>query len=194
MVKISGGIHFDKLTDDEAAVLSRHGDTEALTHLWDASIGQANRIAGLFVRRYPWINHADLTQDILVEFPKLVRRFNPDRARARGISWNKYAYFAFYRAAQDALRREDPLGISIPQKAKYPSWRLLSEVSDSPNLTQAIVLDGLNKLDRGDVAVLEGPSEINSWPQAEQQAARKSAEYHDFVYHGSKTWAKAESQ
>lgn len=192
-----GGIHFDRLSDDDAALLARHGDTEAHAILWHSSIDQAGRIAGLFARRYPWIDHEDLTQSILLDFPKIIRRYNPVIARAKSISWNKYAYFAFYRAAQDALRREDPLGVSIPQKAHYPSWRRFSEISGSANLIQAIVLDGLGKIDRGDSAVMDEASESSNWPAGSTRMGRReqSPEYHDFMYHGKQDqqWLKADS-
>jgi hypothetical protein len=193
-----GNIDFIVLSEDDTALLSHNGDTEALAILWQKAVPQVGRIAGLFTRRYPWIDHEDLTQTMLVDFPKIIRRYDPERARSRKITWNKYAYFAFYRAAQDALRREDPLGVSIPQKAHYPSWRRFSEISDSANLIQGIVLDGLNKLDRGDPAVMDGCTiaENSSCFAAIPEKQGKTPEYHDYIYHGklNQSWAKADSR
>jgi len=181
-----GKISLAHISQDDAALLARHGDTEALSFLWSLAIPQVERIAGLFVRRYPWIDHDDLTQTMLAEFPKLVARFRPCQARAKKITWNKYLYFALYRTGQDALRREDPLGVSIPQKAKYPSWRRFSEITDSSNLTEQIIVDGLAKIDRGDSAVLDAdipaPDENN---RDACKSSKKSQEYHDYIYHGN---------
>ena len=187
-----GKIDFDTLGEDETALLSHFGDTEAFNILWAASIPQVERIAGLFVRRYPWISHEDLVQTVLCDFPKLVSRYDPEKARTRNITWNKYLYFAFYRAAQDALRREDPLGVKIPQKARYPSWRRFSELTSSQALLEAIVIDGLDKIDRGDDAILdpENSPDENSYEGLRRQTA--SPEYHDHVYHGKLPWVRAD--
>ena len=163
MPKVST-IDFSLMPEDDIALISRFGDREAFEILWQRAIPQVERIAGRFTGKYPWIEHDDLTQNILVAFPKIVARYDPWRAKERRITWNKYLYFAFYRAAQDALRREDPLGVGIPQKARYPAWCRLSEISDSQNLIESIVLDGIAAIDRGEACVLgSGVDEITMY-------------------------------
>lgn len=185
-----GKLVLPQMTEEEIAMLANGGDRESVTHLWEHSIPQIARIAGLFIRRYPWIAHDDLAQAILVEFPRLLARFNPWRARAKNITWNKYLYFSAYRTAQDILRREDPLGISIPQKAHYPSWRRFSEITDSSTLTEQIIVDGLAKMDKGDAIAMDAipsePDENNTdGASGVVDRLKQTAEFHDLQYHGS---------
>lgn len=181
MVRVKRGeLDVPTLSDDDLALLAKHGDEEALTVLWEQAIAQVERITGLFARRYPWVEHEDLVQTVLVGFPKIVFRYDPWRAREKKISWNKYLYFAFYRATQDALRREDPLGVGIPQKAHYPNWRRFSEMTEEPCFLETIILDGIEKLDRGEPLQLSAVCD----PGDENSKAVKTPEYHDQVYHG----------
>lgn len=173
-----GKIDLDTLPPDDAALIAHFGDDEATQFLWRQATIKVERIAGLFVRRYSWISHEDLCQEALIVFPKILARYNP----AKGTSWDKYLYFSVYRACQDALRREDPLGVRIPQKSRYPSWRRLSEISESNALLEGIVLDGINKIDRGEIFSYDSSDE--NYDQFRQ--AKPPSEYHDMVYHGSK--------
>lgn len=181
-----GKISLAIISEDDIALLARYGDKESFDYLWQLAIPQVGRIAGAFCRRYPWIDHDDLTQTMLLEFPKLVARFRPHVARAKRITWNKYLYFSLYRTGQDALRREDPLGVSIPQKSPYPSWRRFSEITDSNNLTEQIVTDGLAKIDRGDSAVLDASAnQAENNTDVTSHDRKPTADYHDLLYHGS---------
>ena len=117
----------------------------AMSTIWEAAIPQVNRVTALFVRKYPWIDHEDLSQSVLCAIPKFVRQYKSDR----GTAWNKYLYFKIYRESQDTLRREDPLGVKIPQKKHYPSWRRFSELTDSSDLTDSIVNRGIEYIDSG---------------------------------------------
>lgn len=132
------------LHEDHLAVMARHGDREAIKLLWELSVPQVARVTHGFAARYPWINHSDLSQDVLADFPKFIQRYDPTKAH----SWNKFFYFTIYHAAQDALRKEDPLGVRIPQKKPYPAWRRLSDLADDPYILEGVVLDGLDNLDR----------------------------------------------
>ena len=114
---------FTTITMDELALLSRFGSAEAERVLWSKSLPIVNRIAGHFHGKYPWVERDDIAQSVALEFPKIIRRFKPELA-PKGVSY--YLYFSFYRAAQDHMRREDPLGVRIPQKRKYPKYFHLS--------------------------------------------------------------------
>lgn len=134
-------------TEDDLAILSFLGDDSAISRLWEQSIPLAGRVARLFTRRYGWIVHEDLTQSILVQVPRIIARFKPDVAREKQITWSKYLYFALYRACQDELRRHDPLGVKIPRKKMYPNWCVFSELTDSSEHLDAIVDEGLKRID-----------------------------------------------
>lgn len=175
-------LNYEKLTDEENALLAHFGDQGALNYLWVKVIPQVERITGLFKRRYPWFDHDDLSQSVLCEFPKIVKRYNPARAQKKNIVLNKFLYFAFYRATQDTLRKDDPLGVKIPQKKRYPSFVRFSEITENSNLIETIVVDGYEKLDRGDAPLLDPdhPSEIHR----KSERSWRYASYHDRVYHG----------
>jgi DNA-directed RNA polymerase specialized sigma subunit len=133
-----------KATDNELALIAVHGDKESMVVLWERSYTTAKRIAGFFVKRYPWIDHDDLIQGITLATPKLIHRFDPEK----GVSWSTYVYHSYYRAAQDYLRKLDPLGISYPQKMHYPEWSNISALGDHRSLADSVIHDGLTKLDR----------------------------------------------
>jgi hypothetical protein len=151
-----GDIQVADLSDNDIALLARFGDDEAFAALWQRSIAIAEKVTHKFANKYDWINQDDLTQSVLAEFPKIINRYKPNHPKQVGI--RQYLYFAFYRATQDALRKEDPLGIRIPQKNKtYPKWSHLSTVErkvDSGRRggrlgIEGLVLDGMNRIDRG---------------------------------------------
>lgn len=85
----------------------------------------ARRIAGLYVKRYSWIDVDDLTQDLMFEIPRIMYGYRPDNSA--GNPWSKFLYHKLYFKAKDALRREDPLGIGWPQKREYPAWHRLGD-------------------------------------------------------------------
>jgi hypothetical protein len=141
------------LTVEEVALIAHHGDKVATGKLWEEAIELAGRIANSFVRRYAWVDPDDLSQTLLLEFPKLLKRFRPEKQ----VVFTKYLYFSFYHAAQDALRREDPLGIQIPQKAVYPTFTHLSSftrgasrITDcQTSLVDHVIAEGLERLEQG---------------------------------------------
>jgi DNA-directed RNA polymerase specialized sigma subunit len=152
-------LRFETASDDEIALLSKYGDSEALSILWQSVLPTINRIAGYFHAKYPWIEQEDIAQSIALEVPKIVRRFNPARA-THGVK--RYFYFAFYRAAQDTLRREDPLGVRIPRKRRYPPFAHLTSIPHefwgvASGGMDEIISGGLNNLDRGYPAYLDPP-------------------------------------
>ncbi len=159
-----GDIQMAELSDDDMAILARFGDPEALSSLWERFIPLAARVARLFANptNYHWINADDLAQSVLAEFPKIIKRYKPYHPKQVGI--RQYLYFSFYRASQDALRKEDPLGVQIPQKKKYPKWSHLCgigntdafEHDDSQSGYAQIVYDGYDRLDRGYEVNMDG--------------------------------------
>lgn len=140
---------FITATPEEVALLSKHGDTEALKILWEQSLPTIDRIAGHFHRRYPWIEQEDISQAVASCFPKIIRRFDPEKATS-GV--NRYLYFAFYYAAQDFLRHQDPLGVAIPYKKPYPHFVHFSSLTNedwSPLVMEEIITKAADNMDRG---------------------------------------------
>ena len=120
-----GKISFERLPEDDLILLAKYGDREAMGVLWEACIPQVRRIVAKFANRYEWVDRDDLEQEVLCKVPHIVSKF--DETRKTGV--NKYFYFCFYRAAQDALRRLDPLGMKFPQRKVHPPFLMLSEIS-----------------------------------------------------------------
>lgn len=141
---------FHTATPDEIAMLSQHGDSEAFHRLWESTIPTIERIAGHFHARYPWIEQEDITQAVLLKVPKILRRFDSEKA-TKGVL--RYFYFSFYRAAQDFLRCQDPLGVRIPHKTHYPAFTHLEDLCPrdaTPRFPgDEIIAKGLNNMDRG---------------------------------------------
>lgn len=143
---------FETATAEEVAMLSKYGDPEALSRLWESTLPTIDRIAGYFHAKYPWIEQEEIAQSLSLEVPKIVQRFDPMKAR-QGVK--RYFYFALYRAAQDFFRREDPLGVRIPHKRRYPSFAhfggfcLADGQSFPPNNLDEIIAKGLDNMDRG---------------------------------------------
>lgn len=168
-------MHFDFAQTDpqDIAAMARHGDKEAVNVLWLSVIDQVDRIVGLFTRRYQWIVHDDLRQEILCGFPKILARYDPKK----GTIWDKYCYFSFYRACQDALRREDPLGIKFPQKKQYPAFVSLENIHSNRLALESTILEGICRIDRGENPVIE---------QQPLNRGRKRNSYslHRWQYHG----------
>lgn len=128
-----GRIIIDDLNDEERMLLAKYGDDEARDYIWAHSVPLAERIAGRFASKYSWVTWEDLLQDILLEVPKIITRYNEDR----GTKPAKYLYFCFYRSAQDALRRLDPLGMRFPQRKKHPPFAYLYDRMDADNGPQS---------------------------------------------------------
>ncbi len=146
------GLDLSKATDHELAILAHFGDEEGSSHLWARLATLSGKIAMTFAKRYSWIDFSDLNQSILVAYPKIISRFDPSRTK-----FEKYVAICFYRAAQDELRKHDPLGIGIPQKSQYPSYTHLSSfMSHSRNshdrsfdFCDEIVNQGLSRIEKG---------------------------------------------
>lgn len=101
--------------------------------LWQYMLEKTQKIAAKFCKKYYWIDGEDLTHNVLMNHKqKIFDRYNiGDKSNT---SFSKYSYHAIYRAAQDELRKEDPLGMKIPQKkkhlpgGKYPEWHRLGDM------------------------------------------------------------------
>lgn len=147
MVQV-GIFNWQTMVLDEVALLAKHNYGEAMSATWQRVIPQVQRVSGSICAKYPWVDAEDIIQNVLVEVPKLIRRWKPEK----GKNFDRYMYFSIYRATQDALRRLDPLGVQIPQKKPYPSYRHLSEVikgSHDGRRDELTVINGLDNLDRG---------------------------------------------
>ena len=139
--------------EDDLALEAKQGNTQAFSKLWELSVPRISRIAAKICKRYPWIASEDVAGEVHLQFPKLFKRWKPER----GTKWSKFAGFAVYRAVQDVLRKEDPLGIKLPIKSRYPEWRRFSDFTNRGNLrndsvcksVEGIVNDGLDRIDRG---------------------------------------------
>lgn len=164
-----------ELTEEKIAILAKRGDEKAIAYLWEGAMPRAEKIASSFCARYPWLDRDDLSQSILAEFPKLLRRYKPELSRG----WAKYLYHTLYRATQDVLRAEDPLGINYPHKRHYPSWCRLSELFHGETLEDEINC-GLHRLDRGQTMNLSP-----ELPPALPANLRKSVRADSF-YHGAR--------
>ena len=145
------GICWITATPDEIALLGKHGDPEALRIFWESILPMIDRIAGHFHKKYPWVDARDISQSVACEVPKMIKRFDPDKA-TKGV--NRYFYFAIYRAAQDHLRKEDPLGVGIPHRMKYPAFGHLSDIAPPSSKSKSLVENeiiqrGIENLDRG---------------------------------------------
>lgn len=111
----------------EVVELAQGGDAESLALVWEAVIPIARRVARSAAARYTWLDADDLQQDLLLGVPRFLSRF---RARnEHGHSFEKYVFFRLSFYIKDVLRREDPLGISYPQKLPYPQWSRLGDES-----------------------------------------------------------------
>lgn len=133
-----------KFTDDELALLAHFGDSQSLSELWENSVPQAIRVTRKFANKYTWIDHDDLVQSVLLNFPKFIERFKPGKSTI-----NRYLYYCFYFAALDYLRAEDPLGMKFPQKGYYPEWRRLGDLSDDPDMLENVIQQSMRNLDLG---------------------------------------------
>lgn len=133
-------IDLDRVTEEEVALLAVHGDKEAYGYLWAKSESTAQRLGLFFQRKYPWVDGADIAQGVLLCFPKIISRYDPEK----GTPWKKYCYHCYYRSAQDFLRKLDPLGIKYPQRKHYPAY-----VSTEQVLDEQAIIDGLKSLDNG---------------------------------------------
>ena len=154
-----------ELSTDDLAVLASNGDSEALSLLWVAAIPRIRKMARRFTARYPWVDTGDLAQSVLLQFPKIVRRYKWKKARG----WERYLSCTIFRATQDELRKEDPLGVKIPQKKRYPAWRRLSDFCAldrgcGDGASESVIIDGYKNLDAGYVADMGPPTEAAIHP------------------------------
>lgn len=103
-------------------IVLAQNNREAFDELWIETRPLIVRISKTIAGKYPQIDADDLASDVTLHFPVLLRRFNPTR-----IEWERYIPVAVYRCALDMLRKHDPLGISYPQKKRYPSWAYIDD-------------------------------------------------------------------
>jgi DNA-directed RNA polymerase specialized sigma24 family protein len=122
---------FSSLGTDELFALARASNVA----VYERALPLAEKVARAYCKRYKWICPDDLTQDLMYEIPRIMYRYREDNAA--GNSWSKYLYHRLHFLAKDVLRKEDPLGISFPQKREYPSWHRLGDES----------LDGFDPID-----------------------------------------------
>ena len=149
---MQGHICLERLADEDVILLAKYGDDEAIAYLWTKTIPQVNKICGLFSRKYAWIDHDDLSQEVMLKIPAFFSRYRPES----GTLVNKYLYFCIYRCAQDALRRNDPLGMKFPQRKPHPQYIPLSDLWGDGEidrttrcLTDASISKGAENIDRG---------------------------------------------
>lgn len=123
----------------------------ANVEVYQRALPVAQRVARAYCRQYTWIDPEDLTQDLMFEVPRVMYSYREDNAAAN--SWSKYLYFKLQFKAKDYLRREDPLGISYPQKKQYPQWHRLGDES----------LEGFDPVDVRELMTEELEEEIQLW-------------------------------
>jgi len=116
-------IDLSKMETDDVFLLARRANVE----VYERALPVAQKVARAYCRRYDWISVDDLVQDLMFEIPRVMYGFREDNAA--GNNWSKYLYFKLGFKAKDILRREDPLGISHPQKKAYPQWHRLGDES-----------------------------------------------------------------
>jgi DNA-directed RNA polymerase specialized sigma subunit len=126
----------------ELVTTAKAGDNNAVNQLWEGSFATIQKAASQVARRSSHnITEDDLTSEVVIEFPKILRRFQPER----GVKWEQYIYYAAYRAAMDRVRASDPLGLGHPivrrGRKGYPVW--CSSVDFSPEQLEA----GIRNLD-----------------------------------------------
>lgn len=138
-------MNLSKLTDDELALLAHHGDSEAVSVLWERLVDLVSRLARSFCQKYPHIDFDDLSQSILLHVPKIIDRYVVGKTPFR-----RYAAVTLYRAGQDELRKNDPLGVRIPQKTHYPEFTHLSIFTGHEDQSiDVIVNDGIDRIRKG---------------------------------------------
>lgn len=114
--------------------------------LWGRFYDLTLRRAGKFGRKYRHIDAEDLANSATMHFPKIVNRYDPKQG-----GFERYATISIYRACQDELRKDDPLGVQIPQREHYPMFTHLSAFDhlDSETYVSGIVEDGMTRIDKG---------------------------------------------
>lgn len=143
-----------KISEDDLAIIACNGDRPAIRFLWEASTPLVAKLTGRFASRIGgWIDWQDVRQNVMLEVPKIIKRYKPALAKK---GWSRYLACSLYRATQDVLRREDPLGVSIPQKKSYPVFCRLTDLTCDPVMLDMIVNKGAQNLDAGHV-MQEGP-------------------------------------
>ncbi len=173
--------------DRETLRRALSGDPEAWKELWEWMLPMIGRRAFLTTQRYAWLDQNDIQQELCLFAPKILRAFkfsyvNPLR---------KYVYFRLVYAAKDVLRREDPLGVSWPQKGKgpYPEWHRLSDLAEkwdtegrekSPDQILEQIEESTNPCTENHYQIhrqkrLKGPSTVKSWLR---QTKRKKRNRH----------------
>ena len=103
------------------------GDQDALDRIWISAWETARRVALSYCKKYEWLDADDLRGELLLGLPRFIKRY--DASDPSKTDWPKYLFFKMNFYAKDVLRREDPLGISWPQKREYPSWNRLGDAS-----------------------------------------------------------------
>lgn len=96
------------------------------------AMGLAKRIAKKTQLKYSWVDADDLQQNLLLRLQKWVAEYDPSHESS--TTWTKYLYHKMSYYVLDLLRKEDPLGISWPQRKHYPEWSRLGDADSAVQL------------------------------------------------------------
>lgn len=127
---------YDGMTPDELYAVARSANVA----VYERSIPVARRVARTYCKRYAWIDEDDLLQNLMFELPRILYSYRDDNSA--GNPWSKFLYHKLYFKCKDILRKEDPLGLSWPQKREYPAWHRLGDASlagfDAPDTRETL--------------------------------------------------------
>jgi hypothetical protein len=150
-------IGFAELSSDEMYLHARAASIE----VYERAQPIARKIAERYCKKYAWVSADDLTQNLMLEIPKIIYTFNPDNKQKN--PWSKYLYFKLYFAAKDLLRKEDPLGISWPQKKAYPNWYRLQD--DATIVARGTDADEMDEIDEFELDISNLRALLSGFPQ-----------------------------
>lgn len=156
-----GRIDLTQITDEELAILARHGDKQAFTHLWAKIIPAVKKVVNRFAKNSVWVrnNREDIVQGVLTKYPVFIKRYDAEKL---STTFSKWLHHTLVRITQDVLRQQkDMLGISIPQKTPYPVWSHLGSLSADRNKQGGAggleweIDAGIRRIDRGELPNLD---------------------------------------
>lgn len=157
-----GKIDVTKLTDEELAILARHGDKKAFAYLWEKIIPDVRKVVNRFAKNSGWVrsNREDVAQGVLCKFPTFIKRYDADKL---STTFSKWLHHTLVRITQDVLRQQkDSLGICIPQKVPYPTWTHLGSFSESASVDMEWEIhEGIKRIDRGEQPNLDPSSNLD---------------------------------
>lgn len=151
-----GKINLTAITDEELAILARHGDKKAFAYLWEKIIPDVRKVVNRFAKNSVWVrsNREDVAQGVLCKYPTFIKRYDADKL---STTFSKWLHHTLVRITQDVLRQQkDSLGISIPQKMPYPQWSHLGGLVShrGPGMARSDIEwqieEGIRRIDRGE--------------------------------------------